>query len=181
MSKKDLLIQTSLKLFCFEGFNKTGIDRILAESGVSKMTMYKYFKTKDDLIIAALNHAHNSFVENILNNISATKISPKAKIIKLFDTLQNFTKEQDVVRCVFINASAEFPDLNNPIHQAATQHKLSMEKFVFDLLKEMKAKNPKHTARVITTLLQGSLVLAQIVDDKSYYSNSKKVIKDILN
>ncbi len=47
-SKRDLLVETALDLFCSDGFHATGIDKILAESGVAKMTMYKHFKSKDE-------------------------------------------------------------------------------------------------------------------------------------
>ena len=53
-SKRDQLIDTALTLFYRDGFHATGIDRILAESGVAKMTLYKHFKSKDELIEAAL-------------------------------------------------------------------------------------------------------------------------------
>ncbi|MEE8533082.1 MAG: helix-turn-helix domain-containing protein, partial [Alphaproteobacteria bacterium] len=53
-SRRDHLVDTALALFCRDGFHATGIDRILAESGVAKMTLYKHFKSKDELILAAL-------------------------------------------------------------------------------------------------------------------------------
>jgi len=54
VSKREKLVETALKLFCSGGFHATGIDRILAESGVAKMTLYNHFKSKDELILAAL-------------------------------------------------------------------------------------------------------------------------------
>ena len=53
--KRDHLVETALDLFCRDGFHATGIDKILAESGVAKMTLYKHFKSKDELILAALH------------------------------------------------------------------------------------------------------------------------------
>ena len=60
-SKRDDLIDTALRLFYTQGFNATGIDKILAESGVAKMTMYKHFKSKDELIVAALERRDEQF------------------------------------------------------------------------------------------------------------------------
>ena len=60
-SKRDELVETALRLFYTQGFNATGIDKILAESGVAKMTMYKHFKSKDELIdrkSTRLNSSH---------------------------------------------------------------------------------------------------------------------------
>jgi AcrR family transcriptional regulator len=57
-SKREQLLNTALELFYREGYHATGIDRILAESGVAKMTLYKHFKSKDELIMAALEERH---------------------------------------------------------------------------------------------------------------------------
>ncbi|MCO1692374.1 helix-turn-helix transcriptional regulator, partial [Pseudomonas aeruginosa] len=52
--KREQLLSTAVDLFYREGYHATGIDRILAESGVAKMTLYKHFRSKDELIMAAL-------------------------------------------------------------------------------------------------------------------------------
>ena len=57
-SKREQLLNTALQLFYREGYHSTGIDRILAESGVAKMTLYKHFKSKDELILAVLQRQH---------------------------------------------------------------------------------------------------------------------------
>src|SRR5678810_1232020 len=53
-TKRDQLIDTALRLFAKNGYRATGIDTILAEAGVAKMTLYHHFKSKDELILAAL-------------------------------------------------------------------------------------------------------------------------------
>ena len=60
-SRRDDLVETALKLFYSGGFNATGIDRILAESGVAKMTLYKHFRSKDELILAVLHRRDEQF------------------------------------------------------------------------------------------------------------------------
>ena len=52
-ARRDQLLDTALALFCRDGFHGTGVDRILAESGVAKATLYKHFRSKDELILAA--------------------------------------------------------------------------------------------------------------------------------
>jgi AcrR family transcriptional regulator len=142
--------------------------------------MYKYFKTKNELIMATLEFAHDSFIKNVIEKIDRLDLTPQEKIVKLFDTLQQFARDKDSARCLFIKASAEFPDLNDPIHQAATQHKLSTEKYIRKLLKEMKIKNSLHLSRVVTALQQWSLVMAQIAGDTNYYQDAKKIIVGLL-
>lgn len=179
-SKKEDLIQTACKLFCDHGFTATGIDKILKEAKVNKMTMYKYFKTKDDLVLATLERTHNVFIENVIKKIDKLKISPQEKIVKLFEVYTKLVQQNDVVRCLFINASAEFPDLKHPIHKAALKHKLATEKYIKSLLDEMKIKNSKYYSRLINAMSQGALVMAQVVGDKDYYRDIRKALKTIL-
>ena len=54
-NKRDLLLGTAERLFYTEGYHATGIDRILSESGVAKMTLYKHFISKEELILAVLD------------------------------------------------------------------------------------------------------------------------------
>ena len=54
ISRRDHLVDTAVKLFSKHGFRATGIDRVLAESGVAKKTLYNHFRSKDELIIATL-------------------------------------------------------------------------------------------------------------------------------
>ena len=54
MSKKEDIINTALELFNQIGYNATGVDKIIAESNVAKMTFYKYFPSKESLIMECL-------------------------------------------------------------------------------------------------------------------------------
>ena len=181
MSKKEILITTSIKIFNKNGFHATGINEILKEANVSKMTLYKYFKTKDELIVEALNKVHQNFVQNFLEKISAKKDNPKNKIIELFNMLAESALNSKDVRCIFINASAEFPDINHPAHQAAFAHKLSTQDFFKAQLIILKIENPEHTARILTSLTQGALVMTQIGGDKRYYDDCKQAVQKLIN
>ena len=61
-SRRDHLVDTATKLFCKQGFRATGIDTVLAESGVAKKTLYNHFRSKDELIIAALQKKDADFM-----------------------------------------------------------------------------------------------------------------------
>ena len=64
-NKRDLLLATAERLFYTEGSHATGIDRILSESGVAKMTLYKHFKSKDELILAVLEARQLPMLERL--------------------------------------------------------------------------------------------------------------------
>ena len=60
-SRREQLVETALTVFNRDGYHAAGIDRILAEAGVAKMTLYNHFRSKDDLILAALRRRDEGF------------------------------------------------------------------------------------------------------------------------
>ena len=73
-NKRDQLLNTAENLFYREGYHATGIDRILAESGVAKMTLYKHFKSKDELILAVLDARHELMLTRLRERAGKTDI-----------------------------------------------------------------------------------------------------------
>lgn len=181
MHKKETIIKTATELFVKNGFRITGINEIIKKSKVAKMTLYKYFKTKDELIIAVLENVHEKFVINFLNKIDNQELKPDEKIINLVKMLHETSVKAKNVRCIFINASAEFSDINNPICKIAYNHKLSSELFFKKQLGKLKISDASYLARIINTLTQGALVMAQIGDDKKYYKDIIKIIKHLID
>lgn len=69
-SRRDHLVDTALKLFCRQGIRATGIDTVLSESGVAKKTLYNHFKSKDELVIAALQQRDRDFLDTMRAGIA---------------------------------------------------------------------------------------------------------------
>ena len=85
MSKRDQLIDTAEELFYQHGFNATGIDKILAEAGVAKMTLYNHFKSKDALIEAALQRRDERFRDWLSAQVESKADTPRERLLGLFD------------------------------------------------------------------------------------------------
>ncbi|HAD87737.1 MAG TPA: TetR family transcriptional regulator, partial [Rhodospirillaceae bacterium] len=75
-SKRQLLIDTALDLFRREGYHATGIDRVIAEAGVARMTLYNHFKSKDELILAALRHRDSGFRDGLVRRVEHLADTP---------------------------------------------------------------------------------------------------------
>ncbi|MEZ1330838.1 TetR/AcrR family transcriptional regulator, partial [Enterobacter asburiae] len=86
------MLSTAVDLFYREGYHATGIDRILAESGVAKMTLYKHFRSKDELIMAALEVRRQRTAERMLE--AEARLQPRAAILAVFDGLQEFLQDE---------------------------------------------------------------------------------------
>lgn len=159
-SKRDLLLSTAQDLFYREGYHATGIDRILAESGVAKMTLYKHFKSKDELIMAALEERHGRMVERM--DAAERHMEPRAAILVTFDALQEFLTAEDFSGCAFIHAAGEFHDRDHPIHRQAAEHKSFIERYYRAQLVRLGVAESEVLARQLQYLLEGVLVMAHM-------------------
>ncbi|MGK9065157.1 TetR/AcrR family transcriptional regulator [Stutzerimonas chloritidismutans] len=160
-NKRDLLLGTAERLFYTEGYHATGIDRILSESGVAKMTLYKHFKSKDELILAVLDARHQPMLERLA--AARDKRPPREALLGVFDGLDAMIHSPTAFcGCLFINAAAEYQDRDHPIHQRAALHKARFKGHLLALLEDMKAEQPERLARQLQFLIEGALSMAHI-------------------
>lgn len=159
-SKRDQLVNTALALFYREGFHATGIDRILAESGVAKMTLYKHFKSKDELIIAALESRFAPAAERMA--WAFQHLPPREAILRVFDGLDEWLKQDEFCGCAFINAAAEFHDRDHPVHRLAASYKISTQNYFCDALERLQVAEPARLARQLQYLMEGAVSMAHI-------------------
>jgi AcrR family transcriptional regulator len=121
---RERLVAAAIELFYRHGFAAVGIDQIIAQAGVTKTTFYKHFESKDDLMVAAVKRRDEW--ESVAWDRAIRKIAgkdPARQLLAFFDVLDIWFNEPEFRGCMFMNAAAEFPNPNDPVHQAAVAHK----------------------------------------------------------
>src|SRR6266545_3180182 len=108
-SARDRILDTASELFYRDGYQAVGIDTIIARSGVAKMTLYRHFRSKDDLIAAYLERSNAEFWAWLDGEIAAAR-SPRAKLIASFDATAKLASSVRCLGCTFQAAASEFPD-----------------------------------------------------------------------
>lgn len=159
--KRDHLMATAWRLFYRDGYRVVGIDTILAEAGVAKMTLYNHFSSKDELIIAVLEKRDCELRASISFQVAATVGTPSEKLLAVFDWLETWFGSADFNGCAFIRALSEYPDIAHPIHQTAWRHKVAMQAALTGLCAEAGAKDPAGLANTLSLLIDGAIVAAQ--------------------
>lgn len=164
--KRQLVLETALTLFHAHGYHAVGIDRVLAESGVAKMTMYKYFPSKNALIEAVLSERDLRFRRSLLEFVNGVD-DPTEKFRALFLWHHRWFKEASFNGCMFINAVAEFPEINNSIRQASIKHKALIQDFIESILNLVLATEiSQRLSGQFTQLLDGATIAAQVAGDR---------------
>jgi len=161
-NKRDELVQKSLDVFYRNGFHATGMERLVSETGVSKTSMYKHFRTKEDLILAALRLRDEQIRNWLFRRMAEIGVTPRARLVAMFDALGEWFAQDDFRGCMFIKALAEFQEPEHPIHVQSAEHKRLVAAHVRELAVEAGARDPDGLARQLLLLKEGAIVTAHM-------------------
>jgi len=190
VSRRDHLVNTALGLFREHGFRATGIDLILRESGVAKKTLYNHFRSKDELIIAALHQRDLDFMAKMRAAIA--RLAPRQEgdprlgpVLAFFDGLDEWFTGEGFHGCTFINASAEYPRSDCPVHRACAEHKQLVIETFEELLADLALADTAEVARQIALLADGAIVNAHTGGDlqagKTAKAAARRLLESYLN
>ncbi len=159
-TKRDELVRKALETFYRNGFHATGMDMLAAESGVSKTSIYKHFRTKEDLILAALRLRDENFRNWLFRRMDELGDTPKEKLLAIYDALEEWFGERNFLGCMFIKASAEYQDPDHAIHAQSAEHKRLLLEHIAVLTHETNASSPQGLAQQLLILKEGAIVMA---------------------
>lgn len=179
-SKRDHLIDTAIKMFCKHGYHATGIDSLIAEAGISKKTMYQHFRSKEELIYAALRQYDGVFRNNFMKAVEGAAQTPQGKLLAIFDVAEEWFSDQNFFGCMFINAIGEYSDEASPVRGISKQFKKLVWDYVLDLAQEAGANNPEELADELCLLLEGAIVTAQVSEKPQAAQTARKIAERII-
>lgn len=178
-TKRDQLMDCARQLFAKEGFHATGIDRILDEAGVAKMTLYNNFGSKEQLIVEVLDAASERLVGAMRQWVSAAD-DPFEQIVLLFDGLGHKFENPEACGCLIQAASAEFADPGSPVGQAILRHNQRVQAFLAEITRATECPDADGLAARIGLLLAGALSLARVCRCRAPADEAKKAAAILL-
>lgn len=183
-SRRDHLVETATSLFNHNGFHATGIERILTEGRLAKMTLYRHFPSKDALILGVLQAREQAVTAWFADVLNRPDQSPAERLLSLFGALEQWIEGKSPLGpfrgCLFVKAAGEFPDLADPIHAQAAQAKQAMTDLVQAVAVEAGFKKPKLLARQIMLLKDGAIVSAQIQGSAKPAKDARKAAEQLI-
>ncbi len=180
-TKRDELVQKALKVFYQYGFHATGMDMLATETGISKTSIYKHFRTKEDLILAVLRLRDEHFRNWLYRRMEELADSPRQQLIAMFDALEEWFNEIDYKGCMFIKASSEYQEASHPIHKQSADHKRMLERHITQLAENAGLTNPDVLARQLLLLKEGAIVTAHLGHTENPAKDAKASAIDLLN
>ena len=178
--KREHLIETAAELFNRLGYHAAGIDHVIEEAGIAKTTLYRHFKSKEELIVAVLRRIDERFRENMREAVDQSAREPKQKLLATFDVLEKWFGNASFYGCPFISAAGEFSDRRSPVFQEAATHKRLTIAYFEELARAAQLEDPQRIAEEINLLHEGAIAVAQITGDSSQARKAKAVAAKLI-
>jgi len=160
-TKRDLVMDCAERLFAAEGFHATGIERIVDQAGVAKMTLYNNFGSKDQLIAEVVDRASEDLVATMRGWAGASSDSFD-QIMLLFDGLGAMFENPDRCGCLIQAAAAEFSDPECPVGLAILRHQARIKALLTELTTGTECRDPESLGAQISLLLAGAQCAARV-------------------
>lgn len=162
LSARERILVTAHDLFYRDGIRATGVDRIIAQSGVAKLTFYRHFAAKDDLVRAFLDYRHERWMAWFVDALGRHGARPGGGLAPLADALAEWFADPAFRGCAFINAVTEVGDSVAGVAQVAARHKQDMVDVIAALLPH--GAHQAATAQAAALAVDGAIVRAQMGD-----------------
>lgn len=182
LAPRERVVRTASDLFYRLSINSVGIDRIIAESGVAKMTFYKHFPSKAALIATYLRETRAIWFQMLTTATEKPGLSTVERVLAIFDAIDEPLQARTFRGCSFARGLAEFgPEANTPEVQATiAEYFKELHEFVASLIEPLALGNPKRAVIQILSLIQGSFVMAQSIPDPGIVQANREAARLLL-
>jgi AcrR family transcriptional regulator len=157
------LLGTAIGIFYANGIHSVGVDRIIAEAKVTRATFYRHFPSKDDLVVTYLREVHQ--MERVaLTAAIAAQPTAADSLLAIANTIAGNIKRPGFRGCAFLNAAAEFPEVDHPVHQEILAHRQWFLNTLTTLMAQVAEESSDAAARHFVMLRDGAMAAGCLLD-----------------
>lgn len=171
------LLETADRLFYRDGFRKVGIDKIIAEAGAAKMTLYSHFPSKNDLILAVLQHREDLVAEFFAAAVERHRRSGAEPLDAFFAALKDWVESPAFRGCAFINATVELADPTHPGTEYCRAQRDRFNATIRTLLTESLGPAAASLLPAISLLVEGAIVTAQMQQNPAAANTAREAAR----
>ncbi|MCF3963117.1 TetR/AcrR family transcriptional regulator [Streptomyces fuscigenes] len=157
------LLSTAARVFYAEGIHTVGVDRIVKEAQVTRATFYRHFPSKENLVVAYLEEADRALRGQADEALAAGL--PAADTLRAISaSIAEAIQSPGFRGCAFLNAVAEYPDPEDPVHRAVLAHRQWFLETVTGLLAKIREEPAERGARHFVMLRDGAMAAGCLFD-----------------
>lgn len=157
---RERILDTADRLFYEHGVRAVGIDRVVAEADIAKATLYAHFPSKDDLILAVLQHRETSVLEFF--RVAMERNARKTPLRAFFAALKEWFESPGFRGCAFQNAAIELADPKHPGAEFVRGHKRRFSQLLEGIVVATVGKAGGKHAPAVGLLVEGAIVTAVV-------------------
>jgi AcrR family transcriptional regulator len=160
-SGRERLSRAAYELFSRDGVRAVGVDAVIARAGTAKMTLYRNFPSKDDLIIDFLRRREQLWTREWLEAESRRRGEmPRDQLLAIFDVFSEWFQQPGFEGCSFLTTMIEINDREHPVHQAAVGHLANIREYIKELAAEAGVRDTDAFSRKWHILMKGAIMAA---------------------
>jgi AcrR family transcriptional regulator len=158
---RDKVLAVAADVFYRKGIRAVGVEEIVKEAGVAKISLYRNFASKDDLVVAYLENRNAEFWRQWDETFARYEGDPHAQLDAIINYLARRTTQSGYRGCPFINYSAEFPEPSHPGHEVVEANKREMRRRLVLIAEALNAARPRQLADGLMLLIEGVYAISQ--------------------
>ncbi|MEO1428527.1 MAG: TetR/AcrR family transcriptional regulator [Cyanobacteria bacterium J06632_19] len=178
---REKILIAAADLFYYKGFNQVSINEVIANSDVARRTFYRYFSSKDELIVEVMRFQSKRWLEWFEETLNQRASNPREKILISFDVLREWFDSPDFHGCPFIKSALEIADVSHPINQIAVMARQSVRTYIYKLALEADIPKPEVFSQQYLLLLGGSTLMATIEDTSIGVEYARETLTAFMN
>ncbi|WP_431278624.1 TetR/AcrR family transcriptional regulator [Leifsonia poae] len=163
-SMRERLIEAATDLFYAEGLRAVSVDKVIERAGTTKVTFYRHFKSKDDLVVAHLERRAQLERDGITGAIAAADGNPDRVFQLIAEQLGTMACEQGFRGCPFINAAAEYPDAASAVRITVDGHRAWCKTTFEQIVQPLELDDPRAIADDLMLIRDGAMVAGYLDD-----------------
>ncbi|TJZ57534.1 TetR/AcrR family transcriptional regulator [Streptomyces piniterrae] len=172
---RERLVRAASRLFYYEGVRAIGVERLIAEAGVTKATFYRHFASKDDLVVAYLL-TKDAYYKEVAEPLAAGH--PPAEAIDLiFEAIAEHARERGFRGSPFMNAAAEYPAADHPVRALVTTHRDWIRTLFQELLTRLGHADPESAAGALLMLYDGAMAAGYLDDSTAAHNTLQDAVR----
>jgi len=173
------LLAAARELFYGDGISATGVSAVAERAGVTKMTLYAHFPSKDDLVAAYLEESDRRWWEFLEERLSDYGDS-RDRLMAVCDAYREYFTAREMRGCAFVNCAAEFPDPDHPARRVVREHKAGVRRRIEALAAEAGGVDPGTLAERVFVVLEGAYVTGALEGDEGVLGRARELVADLV-
>lgn len=161
------VFEVAADLFYRQSIRAVGVETIVKQAGVAKISLYRSFESKDDLIVAYLENRNADYWRRVDRIMAVKQDDPRAQLRALVGYVAGRAATPGYRGCPFINYASEFPEATHPGHRIVDQNKREMRRRLVGLSKAIGAPRPAQLADALFLLIEGAYASSQTLGGRN--------------